>query len=177
MKTLISHQVACVVVELFVLRHGKAEARAMGAGDAERVLTGQGREEIKTMGRWMVTMGYTFDLIATSPLKRARETAEIIGSTSKHEHGIQVWDILSPGGDPDSVIRQIALTGGDGSVLIIGHEPLLSTIISRTISGDGRASILLAKGGFARIKNISGHGDFHGELHSLITPKQLCSGN
>jgi phosphohistidine phosphatase len=164
-------------VELFVLRHGKAGARTLGASDAERSLTGQGREEIKTIGRWMVTMGYTFDLIATSPLKRARETTEIIGTTCNQEDRIQVWTILSPGSDPDPVIQQIATSGGDGSVLIIGHEPLLSGLISRTISGNGAASILLAKGGFARIKNISVHGHFSGELHSLITPKQLCSGN
>lgn len=173
MKTLITIQVTCLIVELFILRHGKAEARAMGSTDADRALTGQGREEIKKIGRWTEAMGYTFDLIATSPLKRARETAEIIGTTTKQEHKVQVWDLLLPGGDLDALARQIAMPGEYSSVLIIGHEPMLSIFISRMISGNATASILLPKGGFARIKNVTCHGDISGDLHSLITPKQL----
>lgn len=165
-------------MELFVLRHGKAEVRAVDTDDAERALTGQGREEIKKIGRGTVTMGYTFDLIATSPLKRARETAEIIGDTSKHDSKIQVWDLLSPAGDLDSLLRQICTAGGDGSgsILVVGHEPQLSALISRVIAGNGTASILLAKGGFARIKNVTCHGELTGDLHSLFVPKQLLSG-
>ena len=173
MKTLITHQVTCVIVELFILRHGKAEARAMGTNDADRALTGQGREEIKKIGRWTVTMGYTFDIIATSPLKRAMQTAEIIGQTTGQEHTIQAWDLLSPGGDLDALSRQISSSGGDGSVLIVGHEPMLSIVISRVISGNAMTSVILAKGAFARIKNVTFHDQLSGDLHSLITPKQL----
>jgi len=149
----------------------------MGIPDADRALTGQGREEIKRIGLWTVAMGYTFDLIATSPLKRARETAEIIGSTTKQEQKVQVWDLLSPGGDLDAISRQIATFGAASSILIIGHEPMLSVVISRIISGDATASIVLAKGAFARIKNVTFHGDLSGELHSLVTPKQLSPVN
>ena len=149
----------------------------MGIPDADRALTGQGREEIKRIGQWTVAMGYTFDLIATSPLKRARETAEIIGSTTKQEQKVQVWDLLSPGGDLDVISRQIATFSQDISILIIGHEPMLSTIISRIISGNDTVSIALAKGAFARIKNVTCHGDLSGELHCLIIPKQLSPEN
>jgi phosphohistidine phosphatase len=164
-------------VELFILRHGKAEARASGNNDADRALTGQGEEEIKIIGRWTVAMGYSFDVIATSPLKRAMQTARIIGITTKQEDKVQVWDVLSPGGDLKALSRQIAVIGDDRSVLIVGHEPMLSIFISRIISGDVTASIVLAKGAFARIKNVTCHGDLSGDLHSLITPKQLFLGN
>jgi phosphohistidine phosphatase len=164
-------------VELFILRHGKAEARGMGMDDADRALTGQGREEIKKIGTWTVTMGYTFDVIATSPLKRAMETAKIIGLTTKQEHNVQVWDLLSPGGDPEALSGQIASVGSDSSVLIVGHEPMLSIVISRVISGNDWTSVVLAKGAFARIKNVTFMGRLSGELHSLITPKQLPSEN
>lgn len=173
MKTLITHQVTCVIVELFILRHGKAEARTMGTSDADRALTGQGREEIKKIGRWTVTMGYSFDVIATSPLKRAMETAEIIGLTTGQEYKIQVWDLLSPGGDIDALSKQIASAGMDGSILIVGHEPMLSIVISRVISGNAPTSVILVKGSFARIKNVTFQAQLSGDLHSLITPKQL----
>jgi phosphohistidine phosphatase len=164
-------------VELFILRHGKAEARVLGSNDADRALTGQGEEEIKKIGNWTGAMGYTFDVIATSPLKRAMQTAKIIGTTTKQEHKVQVWDVLSPGGDLNALSRQIEVIGVDRSVLIVGHEPMLSIFISRIISGDATASIVLAKGAFARIKNVTCHGDLSGDLHSLITPKQLFPGN
>jgi phosphohistidine phosphatase len=166
-----------LIVELFILRHGKAEARAPGNHDAARALTGQGEEEIKIIGRWTIAMGYTFDLIATSPLKRAMQTAQIIGTTTKQEHKVKVWDILSPGGDLNTLSQQVAAFGGESSVLIIGHEPMLSIFISRIISRDDSASIVLAKGAFARIKNVTCHGDLSGDLHSLITPKQLYPGH
>jgi len=149
----------------------------MGMNDADRALTGQGREEINKIAHWTVTMGYTFDVIATSPLKRALETAKIIGLTTKQEHNVQVWDLLSPGGDLDALSGQIASAGSDSSVLIVGHEPMLSIFLSRVISGNDRTSVLLAKGAFARIKNVTFMGRLSGDLHSLITPKQLPSEN
>jgi phosphohistidine phosphatase len=176
-KTLITLQVTCVIVELFILRHGKAEARATGINDADRALTGQGREEIKKTGLWTITMGYTFDVIATSPLKRAMETAKIIGLTTKQEDKIQVWDLLSPGGNLDELSRQIASVGSDSSVLIVGHEPMLSIVLSRIISGNDWTSVVLAKGAFVRIKNVTFHERLSGDLHSLITPKQISSLN
>lgn len=173
MKTLINHQVICVPVELFIMRHGKAEVRAMGSNDFDRALTAQGREDVKKIGRWTIAMGYTFDLVATSPLKRARETAEIMCATTKQVHPVQVWDLLAPGGDLGALSELISSLGADISVLLIGHEPQLSTVISRIISRDTSVSIVLAKGGFARIKNVTSHGDLTGELYCLITPKQL----
>ncbi len=177
METLINYQVIFVIVELFIMRHGKAEARAMGSNDADRTLTGQGREEVKKIGRWITSMGYTIDLVAASPLKRARETADLIAETTKQAHSVQVWDLLSPGGDVEGLLRQVGTHAGDGPVLLVGHEPQLSMVISRIISRDGSAQIFLAKGSFARIKNVTVHGDLSGELHSLITPKQLSPGN
>lgn len=157
-------------MEVFILRHGKAEERATGGSDADRALTRQGREDITKVGRFMVAMGYTFDIIATSPLKRALETAEIIGATTRQEHKIQVWDLLYPGGNPEALLRQ---AGTGQSILLVGHEPLLSIFISRIISGNGMASIFLAKGALARIKNVAGNDYMTGELHSLVTPKQI----
>jgi hypothetical protein len=53
---------------------------------------------------------------------------------------------------------------------------MLSLVISRIISGNATASVVLAKGAFARIKNVTFDGDLSGELHSLITPKQISPG-
>jgi phosphohistidine phosphatase len=161
-------------VELFILRHGKAEAHGLGGDDAARALTGPGRDEIKKVARWTMSMGYTFDVIATSPLKRAMETAEIFCLSTRQEHPPEVWDVLATGGNPAALSEQVGRLDMDCSVLIIGHEPLLSIFIGHVISGSNRTSVLLAKGGFARIKNVSSNGGLlSGDLHSLITPKQI----
>jgi phosphohistidine phosphatase len=161
-------------MDLFILRHGEAEPRAAGIVDVDRALTSHGREEIKRIAAWARSAGHSFDLIATSPLKRAEETAEIVAASpgEKKKEKVEVWPSLAPDGDRDALVGEISRQSGIESLLLVGHEPLLSTFISRVIAGDDRASILLAKGGMARIKNVTVSEGLTGDLHWLITPRQ-----
>jgi len=163
-------------MDLFILRHGEAEPRTIGRIDAERALTGHGREEIKDMAGWARTAGLSFDLIVTSPLKRAQETAAIIAA-GDHGQKVEVWPSLEPEGDPGTLLEDIGtlIPHDAASLLIVGHEPLLSTVISQVIAGDGRARIRLAKGGMTRIKNVTISPEPTGDLHWLITPKLVRS--
>lgn len=160
-------------MELFILRHGEAEPRSAGILDSERALTSHGREEIRRVAAWARSAGHSFDLIATSPLKRAEETAEIVATSPGGRQKVEVWQSLAPDGDRDALIGEICRHSGIGSLLLVGHEPLLSTFISRVIAGDDRASILLAKGGLARIKNVTASPELAGDLRWLITPRQI----
>ena len=162
-----------VNMHLFILRHGKAAPSGSGAVDAERALTEKGRNEIEDIARWMATQGLVFDLIATSPLLRARETAEIVAGRTPQSR-LESWASLSVGGSIDEVSREIAGHVQDSALLIVGHEPSLSLLIGRTIAGNQGAGIVLAKGGLAKIRNIAADGDqIRGELHWLLTPKQV----
>jgi len=162
-----------MLMDLFILRHGEAEPRAAGIVDVDRALTSHGREEIRRIAAWASAAGYSFDLIATSPLKRAEETAEIVAAAGGDRKKVEIWPSLAPEGDRITLIEEIGRHGGIESLLIVGHEPLLSLFISRVIAGDDRASILLAKGGMARIKNVTVSEDLAGDLHWLITPGQV----
>ena len=78
-------------MDLYILRHGKAEPCDCGATDAERKLTGKGKEEIALVAQWMASRGIKFNLIATSPLKRVYETAGIIAASrggEEPDHGL-----------------------------------------------------------------------------------------
>jgi len=142
-------------VELFILRHGKAEVAGKGMADADRRLTGKGKDDIAAVAAWMASQDYLFDVIAASPLVRARETAAIVADALGEPDQVVTWKCLVPGGNPDEVCREISRFAEDKEVLLVGHEPLLSTLIGRIITGGGEAGIVMTKGGLAKIRNFS----------------------
>ncbi len=142
-------------MDLFILRHGKAQPADCTTHDAERALTGKGRDEIASVAQWMVSRGYEFDVIATSPLKRARQTADIIASFQRTKSRIVVWDALAIGGELDAICWNLGQCEENKKVLIVGHEPTLSMLISRIISGIDTAAVVMVKGGLAKIRNYS----------------------
>jgi phosphohistidine phosphatase len=159
-------------MDLFVLRHGKAEQSSERA-DGKRVLTVDGKDEMRKIGKWMQQKKFRFDVIATSPLIRAYETAEIVARSLGQKERLAVWEELEPGGDPDALSYRASRYGEDAAILVIGHEPMLSMLISRIISGHDTVSLILAKGGLAKIRNFSFDKRPSGELQWLLTPGQM----
>jgi phosphohistidine phosphatase len=162
-------------VDLYILRHGKAEPCDCGSKDAERKLTGKGKEEIALVAQWMATRGIKFDVIATSPFKRAHETAGIIAASRGLKSRITVWDALAPGGNLDDVCSEIGRCDENATVLIVGHEPTCSQLICRIIFGSESAGIVMSKGGLAKIRNYSSQHHPSGELQWLIPAKQMMN--
>jgi phosphohistidine phosphatase len=162
-------------MDLFILRHGKAGKSSGGPDDAARGLTREGKAEIRRVAQWMKVQEFRFDTIATSPLRRALETATVIASVSGRKDNLAIWDELAPGGDPDTVCYKAAQVGNDARVLVIGHEPGLSRLISMIISGNPDGSIVLSKGGLAKIRNYSFGTRPSGDLQWLLTPKQILA--
>ncbi|MDD1706883.1 MAG: phosphohistidine phosphatase SixA, partial [Methanoregulaceae archaeon] len=161
------------LMDLYVLRHGKAEpSLPQERDDFDRALTRQGRDEIHQIVAWMLRRGCRFDMIATSPFKRAIETAEIIAETYGLRKNLLIWEELSPGMDFVQLMKQIESRRDVSSLLIIGHEPSLSGCIGWIISQGGQASLQLKKGGLARIRNFTPLPVF-GELSWLIPPGHM----
>jgi phosphohistidine phosphatase len=160
-------------MDLYILRHGKAGHSSGGPEDSERALTPAGRKEIRDIARWMQGEKIEFDVIASSPLVRASETAKIIARTLECKNRVVIWDELAPGGDPDTVCYKAAQSGSEGNILLIGHEPALSNLVGKIISQDGTASVLLTKGGLAKVRNYSFDKQPSGVLQYLLTVKQI----
>jgi phosphohistidine phosphatase len=167
-----------VQVELYFLRHGEAGKRIpVSARDTERALTALGKQEMEKIGRAMAKSGFEFDVVATSPLRRAKDTAVIVNKALKRKGEPEEWLELSPEGSRYSLYRRLAKLKADSSVLCVGHEPYLTTSIAEIITRGGENSstlrINLKKGGLARI-SISGFNPrINGELRWLLTPKQV----
>lgn len=158
----------------YFLRHGEAGKRAsIPSRDFERSLTTSGQEEVEKISRSMERMGLEFDKILTSPLARALETAEIVAQFQKSFGKIEDWDELRPEGNRLDLYRKLAELKQDAHVLLVGHEPYLSTAIGEMISGNLSTRIVLKKGGLARVQITSFSPRPTGELRWLLTPKLL----
>jgi len=159
-------------VDLYLLRHGKAAAGS-GSSDDARALTPEGRKEIRQVGGWIASRKIPLTLVATSPLTRARETADLVHLALEPNPDLEVWDELAPGGNLEDLVIRIASHEAAPALLLVGHEPHLSNLASRIIAGDERARITLAKGGVAKIRGIAFTNGITGELHWLLTPRQI----
>ncbi|MDD1684349.1 MAG: phosphohistidine phosphatase SixA [Methanoregula sp.] len=162
-------------MDVFILRHGKAESAGPDIGEADRRLTEKGRGEIASAGRWIASQGIRFDLIAASPLVRAQETAAIIADALGQRDCLVTWKVLGPGGNPDEICHVIGKHTDTRAILLVGHEPLLSALISRIISGEQTAAIGLSKGSLAKIREFTYSMSPSGELHWLLTVKQMAA--
>ncbi len=160
-------------LKLYVLRHGQAGAHiGDSAKDAVRPLTVAGRREIEEIANSLKKLNVRFDLIASSPLKRALETAKIVADKLKTKN-LEQWDELKATSDSSALFRRLSSLKGKMRILLVGHEPHLSGIIGEIISGKSNAHLLLKKGGMAKVSVDELRPKISGNLVWLLTPKLL----
>lgn len=107
------------------------------------------------------------DYIFSSPLKRAHQTAEIVGGALGVS--VEIREALAPGFRPAQVDELIANVKNDESVMFTGHEPDFSYVVGALIGG-GR--VVMKKGGLARIDAYS-RNPIYGQLVWMLAPKLL----
>lgn len=134
--------------ELYIIRHGLAGERGIYQNDDERPLTEEGIRKTRRVAKRLHDLAIRFDLIQTSPLVRARQTAEILQA---QKLGTQLAESqhLAPGGDISlwlSWLQQWRQTGGN-ALAIVGHEPDLSEWAEQLIWGEIRQHLILKKAG------------------------------
>lgn len=163
-------------MELYLIRHGIAQQLGLKNDftDEKRTLTSEGRERMRDIARGLRKLGVQLDLLLTSPLTRALETAEIVAEVlgfSKKEI-IQTGG-LSPGGAADELFAEIKSHTGVEAVALVGHEPYLGELAARIVQCNGRLAIDLKKGSVCGINVVETVPSLRGELVWLMTPKQL----
>lgn len=157
-------------IDLFILRHGEAGNRmTVVKEDSERPLTPEGRIEMQKITKSLKAVGLQADRIFTSPLKRALETAEIASKILKVPI-LEEWDELKPDGSKAALYRKLARLEQDSRLILVGHEPYLSSMIGEII-GNTSTKIVLKKGGLGKIRITSFSPHISGELRWLLTPK------
>lgn len=137
-------------MELLVIRHAIAQERPdaeeTGPDDARRQLTRRGRRRFERGVRGIRRAQPRIDVLATSPLARATETAEIVRRAYDLDD-VEVLPQLAPGADPALLVAWLRGRSRDAVVAVVGHEPGLSTLVAHLLAGDRDGLILLRKGG------------------------------
>jgi phosphohistidine phosphatase len=159
---------------LYILRHGIAVDRTSFSGtDADRSLTAAGRRKMHRIARGMKTLGITVDLVLSSPLARARETATIMAAELGCSGRLRFSPHLKTGGDTAALIADIARRGAE-AVVLVGHEPQVSALVSILVSGGQRVELKFKKGGLCRLSiNAIRYGRC-AVLDWFLTPSQLA---
>ena len=139
--------------------------------DLERSLTSTGRKEVEKISESIERLGVEFDEIASSPLPRAKETAQIIAKRQKKAKFL-VWDELGPEGDRRAMLARLAKMGHEHKVLLVGHEPYLTNVVAEVI-GARAGTVLLKKAGLVRVKVTAFVPSAKGELRWLLSPRVL----
>ena len=162
-------------MELFVIRHGIAQQleRENEFSDEKRTLTKEGRERLSEEVKGLRKLGVEFDLMLTSPLIRAVETAEIIAAAmGLGKKDVRTTANLAPGAPANVLFAEIKSHAGAESIALVGHQPDLGILASRIIQSEVDA-IQLKKGGVCCINLSQTVPTLRGELVWLLTPRQL----
>jgi phosphohistidine phosphatase len=159
-------------MDFYLIRH--ADAQALGEGgiteDADRPLTKAGQDQCEPLAAALVRHGVRLDHVASSPLLRARQTAEeLLKHWPAPTPTLSLCDDLAPGGKPRKATR--FLRGLDGAgVAVVGHMPDLAAYAAWLI-GSKKAQVELAKSGVARVRFEARPGKGEGVLVWVVTPE------
>ncbi len=126
-------------MKLYLVRHAAAIERSGTMPDAVRYLTPKGRLVFRKVARRVRNAGMAPDVIFTSPLLRAVQTAEILAERLDHSGPVVVSRDLSPGFDLRALRSLLTKAGNPAKAAFVGHEPDL---------GDLAATLLALPGGF-----------------------------
>jgi phosphohistidine phosphatase len=164
-------------VNLYLLRHGIAVDPGTPGfeNDSERPLIPKGEHRLRAAAAAMEKLELSFDLILSSPFIRAKQTDEIVAGELKLKKRIEFFDGLVPGGNSKALIHALnELKPAPENILLVGHEPYLSRLISLLVSGGAdAAAIEMKKGGLCKLQiGELRHGQC-ARLAWLLTPSQM----
>lgn len=137
-----------MTIDLYLIRHGLAGEHGSYANDDERPLTEEGKKKTRQVAKRLRDLGLHFDLIVTSPLVRARQTAEILQEVGLSQQ-LETSDTLAPGGELSEWLEWLASIplSEQPCLALVGHEPGLSTWAEMLVWGSSKGALILKKAG------------------------------
>jgi phosphohistidine phosphatase len=160
--------------QLFLIRHGVAEERGDAwPDDAKRPLSEDGIERFQRSARGLARLDVWIDVVLTSPLVRARQTADIVASAFDPRPSIITIESLAPGGSYASLVADLEKHGRKTRIALVGHEPGIGELGARLIGS--RHSFEFKKGAVCRIDVDEIPPVGPGDLRWFLTPKVMAS--
>lgn len=157
-------------MKCYFLRHGvAADAERWEGADADRPLTREGKEKMAREAKTVAALALDLEAIVTSPLLRAKQTAEIVAAALSMT--VEEDARLGIGFDRRALGEILVERDDGGAIMLVGHEPGMSLTIASAIGG-GRVE--MKKGAIACVE-FPDASALHGELSWLAPPKLLAS--
>jgi len=158
--------------ELYLVRHGLAEERGDAwPDDTKRPLTADGMSRMRKAVRRLVRLGVSVEVVLSSPLVRARQTAEIVAGGLDPSPSLVNVDSLAPDGSYAAVVADLEKHARKARIALVGHEPWMGELAARLIGS--RHPIEFKKGAVCRIDIDDLPPAGPGDLRWLLTPKIL----
>jgi phosphohistidine phosphatase len=159
-------------MRLLIIRHAIAVPRGTpDIPDDERPLTKRGRRRFRSAAEGLARLIKRPDVVVSSPLPRARETADIAAKAFGKRVEV-VEDAALAGGTVEEISRVLEKYPGDSTVAIVGHEPDLSELLAR-IMGTPHSSRLTFKKGGAALVDLPGSATEGGSLIWYLPPRAM----
>ncbi|HEX7183387.1 MAG TPA: histidine phosphatase family protein [Thermoanaerobaculia bacterium] len=162
-------------MQLLMIRHAIAEERddfaKTGKDDDLRPLTDEGRKKMKQAAKGLKTVVPEVDLLATSPLTRAAQTAAILDSIYGGLEEVEIEE-LAPETTPADFLRWLRQQKKD-TIAVVGHEPSISLILSWLLTGNERRIFSFRKGGACLLEFPDEVASGTATLLWALTPGQL----
>jgi phosphohistidine phosphatase len=158
--------------ELYLIRHGLAEERGDAwPDDGKRPLTEEGMSSMRKEARGLARLGILLDVVLSSPLVRARQTAELVAGGLEPRPPIVNVESLTPDGSYAAVVADLEKHARKRRIGLVGHEPAIGELAARLIGS--RHPFEFKKGAVCRIDVESIPPSGPGNLRWLLTPKVL----
>lgn len=168
-----AQEIWCLIMDICLLRHGiAADVGGKVKNDSERPLTSEGIAAMEEEARGLRKLDIQFDAILTSPLVRARQTAEIVAEFLHDEDKLDVCEALGIPGSMPGVLKALRNYDMTTSILLVGHQPDLGKLAGHLIGID-KLWLPFKKGGLCRLEVERLHPTPYGELRWFLTPKQV----
>jgi phosphohistidine phosphatase len=134
------------------MRHANAGLiRANPLLDNKRGLIKEGKDQCMLMARVLAALNVQIDLIVSSPLKRALQTAQFVGTELGYDAKVEISPALGLAGDYRAFLDLLAKYADREGVLAVGHNPNLFQFLGRLVTGNGGANLRMRKGSVARV--------------------------
>ena len=154
---------------IYFLRHASAgEHLANPKKDEKRALDKEGIEQCGYVGRALAALEAQVDVVVSSPLKRATQTASLVGNEMGYEGKLQIETGLRPEATFSDFRKLVEKYARQEAIMVVGHNPNLSQFLGAIISDSGcEASVELKKGAVAKVEMRRSTGT----LQWCLTPK------
>ena len=145
-------EIADPPMNLYLMRHANAGIpRGSAKLDAKRGLIAEGKEQCMMMGRILGALKVQPEIIVSSPLKRALQTAQFVGNELGYESKVEVSSALDFNATYADFQKLLEKYADRQDILVVGHNPNLFQFVGRLITGNGGAGVRMRKGSVARI--------------------------